>query len=512
MDNDEVLTAENAENKGYFSEEDLRAEIREQFVDKIHEEFSVDLNSTAANDAIDRTVDWSIMDNLENVEKVDIDGETYYKSTEGLDLEDYAATELEKHDSSSIMESGILEHAYGEQYSISDSIVEDNGSFANKIVEFKDSDTESVSVGRNTFKFGEELTLINNSEFTTREEGIISALEAGVNINDLAEATSPAEVVEAAKESDRFEVVSENQFINDIQDQVSEKMKDEAAEMGITVSSEIEFGNVNDGGYSVGISELENSNIEGISILENPNESGDSSIIIETEIVNFEEVKESIANDVIEGNRESFESDLTNGKTFEEAVASDTNTPTDKLDNLADSEDWKIREAVAGNENTSTETLDKLSNDEDRDVRAAVAGNENTSTETLEKLSNDKNDDVREAASANLETKEVEIEGDHAKIKEQTMAGEESERVVNREAGLDELDKTAGKDSDKFETKEENAARDGLSSEEAKLLSSLEDKNEKTLADGIDAYNSNSKNSETSEKQGEHDSESVKQR
>jgi len=372
MNDNEILTATNAEEKGYFSETDLKSELREQLEDKVNNEFeSVNLNSTDAHEALDRTVDMTVMENIENVERVEIDGETYYKSTEGLDVEDFASKEIDKMDRDSILETGILEAAFENQYNISEEVKE-SGDFASKIVEFNEYQNEVVEIeGSNIglqYEFNEDLAFVSSNyqgsgEFMTREEGIEHAVESGqVDLNELAEATSHGEVVNAL-----------------------EKASGEA------------------------------------------------------------------------------------------------------IDNLAD-------------------------NQQNVEFIEAVAENQNSSSELLDKLANSDNESIREAAQATLESKEVEVQGDHATVKEQTMAGEESERVVNRDAGLDELDKTAGKDSDKFETKEENVSRDGLSNEEAKLLSSLEDKSEKTLADGIDAYNSNSKNGETSEKQGEHDSEAVKQK
>lgn len=108
--------------------------------------------------------------------------------------------------------------------------------------------------------------------------------------------------------------------------------------------------------------------------------------------------------------------------------------------------------------------------------------------------------------------KEIEVQGDHATIKEQTMAGEASERVVSREGGLDELDKTAGKDSDKVETREENEQRDGLSAKEAEILQSINEDRKGSLNDAIDEYKSDSSNREVSVSQGQNSSESTKQK
>ena len=66
---------------------------------------------------------------------------------------------------------------------------------------------------------------------------------------------------------------------------------------------------------------------------------------------------------------------------------------------------------------------------------------------------------------------DIQMEGDHATIKEDTMSGEESERVVDRETALNEMDKAAGQDSDKVETIEEHEKRDlNVEEKEAELL------------------------------------------
>ncbi len=82
---------------------------------------------------------------------------------------------------------------------------------------------------------------------------------------------------------------------------------------------------------------------------------------------------------------------------------------------------------------------------------------------------------------------EISVEGDHATIKEDTMSGEESERVVDRETALNEMDKAAGVDSDKVETKEETAERDNLSVEEkeAKLVEIAETTTDKEVLDRL---------------------------
>lgn len=115
-------------------------------------------------------------------------------------------------------------------------------------------------------------------------------------------------------------------------------------------------------------------------------------------------------------------------------------------------------------------------------------------------------------ASQESSVKEVEVQGDHTTIKESTMAGEASERVVSRESGLDELDKTAGKDSDKVEIKEEHERRDGLSAAEEDILKTINADRHGSLNDAIDEYKSDSSNSEVSISQGQNNSESSKQK
>ena len=58
-------------------------------------------------------------------------------------------------------------------------------------------------------------------------------------------------------------------------------------------------------------------------------------------------------------------------------VASNPNTQTEVLTELAKDERWDVRAGVASNQNTQTEVLTELAKDSDSDVRARVASNPN---------------------------------------------------------------------------------------------------------------------------------------
>lgn len=400
------------ENETTFTVEEVQEALHDAIVEKLENEGynfnDTDIsNENSFNQELDKIAD-SIIENASDNGLTEVANDEFKLDK---DLSEWANEQAAQEFANGSLDKAI-EEGYLDKYEISQS-VQDMDNWTEAIKDFENSDTERVSLDRDGFEFGETLAAADNlnndirDTIMTREEGIEKALEAGVDIQELAEATSRGEVIEVAQESDRFEVINENQFINDIQDQVTETMKEEASDLGITVSNEIDFGNVNDGAYSAGINELENASIEGVNILQNPEESGDSLIIVDSEKVNFEEVKEAITNEVIEANRESFESDLTNGKTFEEA--------------------------------------------------------------------------------AELGKSEIAVEGDHASIKEDTMAGVESERVVDRETALNELDKAPGVDSGKVETQEESAQRDNLTvaEKENKLVEIAETTNDPKVLDRL---------------------------
>ena len=75
--------------------------------------------------------------------------------------------------------------------------------------------------------------------------------------------------------------------------------------------------------------------------------------------------------------------------------ASNPDTPVSELDELAASDDWRVRQAVAANPKVSAEALKKLSQDSDSDVQLAVVDNPKADPEWLMKLAQGQNSDWR---------------------------------------------------------------------------------------------------------------------
>ena len=63
------------------------------------------------------------------------------------------------------------------------------------------------------------------------------------------------------------------------------------------------------------------------------------------------------------------------------AIAKDINAPFNRLTELADNSDWRVRAHVAGNPNTSIDVLSDLAGDPEWCVRLIVARNQNTSAD-----------------------------------------------------------------------------------------------------------------------------------
>lgn len=172
-----------------------------------------------------------------------------------------------------------------------------------------------------------------------------------------------------------------------------------------------------------------------------------------------------------------------------------------------DIEDSKLSEMV--NEKFGTE----LSELDINSIKEVVGKEMNGEIEAIDNSKDLSMNDIKEI-NGESSSQEISVQGDHATVKEDTMAGEQTERVVDRETGLNEMDKAVGVDSDKVETKEESALRDGLSAEDQKILDSF-DKSEKeiTLNDAMESFNSKPQNAELSqENEGQKNAESAKQK
>lgn len=305
----------------------------------------------------------------------------------------------------------LVEAGYTEKYDLTEA-VQNIDNFAEEIKALEDSSNERIENGLDGgdyagFEFSENIAVMDSLDndikdtVMTREEGIEAALEAGVDIKELAEITSESEVIEAARAVENLEVLDSYSIESQAQDRMIELLSEEAKEYGVEInldnldiSSELaDFKASQD----IDIDNIINSlDLEGVQAFEN------QEAIIDTDKISESELVEAVAASLYEDNKEALQERVNNGETFEET-----------LDNRVE-------------------------------------------------LSEGKSD-----------TQEINVEGDHATVKEDTMSGEQSERVVDRETGLNELDKAAGQDSDKVETREEHAQRDehlSVEEKEAKLV------------------------------------------
>lgn len=251
----------------------------------------------------------------------------------------------------------------------------------------------------------------------------------------------------------------------------------------------------------VAVVQNENTSEATLDRMENSSRNGDRLAVAEG--TNSEERQERLFDN--DKDKQSFNSSLSN-------LAKNENISEDMQNKLVDLDNQSIDRSLAGNKNASEEVLDKiadrglerlsnLSSDTDTTINLdAVIRNENTSTETLEKISDFANengkdkllDQVNEVlserpSSQEINSQEISVQGDHASIKEDTMAGVESERVVDRETALNELDKAPGVDSGKVETQEESAQRDNLTvaEKENKLVEVAETTNDPKVLDRL---------------------------
>ena len=229
-----------------------------------------------------------------------------------------------------------------------------------------------------------------------------------------------------------------------------------------------------------------------------------------------EQLQEKIENNVAEYSNDYSKRAFENEKDFNNAVEAVANSGYDKSAE-GNAIDVVKEVATAGYDMESAILADKVNekfatelSEMDIDRIKEVVGKEmNSEIEAIDNSKDLSMNDIKE-----INSQEISVQGDHASIKEDTMAGEQTERVVDRETGLNEMDKAVGVDSDKVETKEESALRDGLSTEDQKILDSF-DKSEKeiTLNDAMESFNSKPQNAELSqENEGQKNAESAKQK
>jgi hypothetical protein len=86
------------------------------------------------------------------------------------------------------------------------------------------------------------------------------------------------------------------------------------------------------------------------------------------------------------------------------SLAQNSNTPQERLEMMANEEEFDIRELVAGNPNASPKTIEKLSNAKEAGVRWCVARNPNTPVKILEQLATDEDSNVRFGVAHNPNT------------------------------------------------------------------------------------------------------------
>lgn len=305
----------------------------------------------------------------------------------------------------------LVEAGYTEKYDLTEA-VQNIDNFAEEIKALEDSSNERIENGLSNgdyagFEFSENLaiedSLYNDVKDTvmSREEGIEAALEAGVDIKELAEITSESEVIEAARAVENLEVLDSYSIESQAQDRMIELLSEEAKEYGVEInldnldiSSELaDFKASQDIDMDNIINSLD---LEGVQAFES------QEVIINTDKISESELVEAVAASLYEDNKEALQERVNNGETFEET-----------------------------------------------------------------------HDNKVELEQGKSDTQEINVEGDHATVKEDTMSGEQSERVVDRETGLNEMDRAVGQDSDKVETKEEHAQRDehlSVEEKEAKLV------------------------------------------
>lgn len=372
-----------------YTEEQAREAIAEA-IDTRLEEQGFDFDSVARNEDNNLT---AAMDNiaeesLENMVKVGEDGSEFIELEN--DIKAWAEEQVAEADLNAVIEGG-----FEEKYDISEAVKEIEN-WAEEIKDFEISENETLNNGFEVdkfegFEFNETLAAADSldndikDQIMTREEGIVAALEAGVDIKELAEITSESEVIEAAKEIENFEVLDAYEIQAEATERVAEMLAEEAKEFGIEIDTEnlnnmVENGLSNDFSDPIDITDQINSlDLENVEVFTVSTDEGmnDPEVVMGAEM-SKEELTEAVAASLYEDNKEALQEIVNNGETFEETH-----------DNRVELEQGKS---------------------------------------------------------------EISVEGDHATIKEDTMSGEESERVVDRETGLNEMDRAAGVDSDKVET------------------------------------------------------------
>lgn len=256
-DNVKLNAIEN-ENSCYFSNEELKDELKDQLTDKFRDEFEgINLNSSNVEEAINNTIDYTVMDNLDNVKEVEVYGETFYKSTEGLDLSDLAKKEIDKFDKSSMQETMVLDAA---EYSKAEfdggamTLNEDYSSLEN----FKSQSEEGLNLEfshKDTYyEMGPELTAVTKdgeTQMVDTKEAMKELLKENLSeriLENEIKSLSPVpidsfkEAVAEVKSENDFDQKNlsdtEKQTLNDFKEQSSEglnaefKVNDKSYEMG----------------------------------------------------------------------------------------------------------------------------------------------------------------------------------------------------------------------------------------------------------------------------------------
>lgn len=348
----------------YYSESELRQELGERLSDRVREEFDVNVSSEKTQDEIYRTVDMSIMDNLESTV---VDGEKVFKAEEGVSVEDFAQKTVDNFDG--IKDTAILENAG--YYDLSK---EEIAEFKEKLDEMKNSYVES--------------------EMAPEKEKLVESF--GEDYKNL-EVYGLIENPEHGGLNDRSQVGIElGELVEKFQDEVIEPKYQEVVDSFDVSEKGIAF--TNSSGETETFSDIK----DALGAAENE----------------FDKVREYGSSEKYESVESLYSSKSEYSSLEESVVVNNEIKDSSVLDNLSKSEHEEVRAAVGANENASEKTLEKLSEDKSEMVVEAVAGNKAASFETLEKLGENDNSKISETAKETIEAKADEQLKDLDKEKE----------------------------------------------------------------------------------------------
>lgn len=324
------------ENETTFTVEEVQEALHDAIVEKLENEGynfnDTDIsNENSFNQELDKIAD-SIIENASDNGLTEVANDEFKLDK---DLSEWANEQAAQEFANGSLDKAI-EEGYLDKYEISESVKDlDNWTDSIKEMEdrsYQDQQDNTISndqeVDRQaSFEFSETLAIESgldndtNDSVMTREEGIEKALEAGVDINDLAELTSKEEVLEAARNSSDFEVINAYDLQNEATEKVAELLIEEAKEFGLEINAD----NLNavvadvinqdyvsgDSSIADTINNLDTDN--NATVLDNSS----TEVILNTENMSREELVEAIAASLYEDNKEALQEKVNNGETFE---------------------------------------------------------------------------------------------------------------------------------------------------------------------------------------------------